>query len=286
MDCKLFADDLKIFGGVSHHQEMQQALHILDKWKNDWQLGISVHKCVSLHLGKNNPELEYHLSEHSLPSEKCVRDLGVFVSCDLKSSEHCQKVALKAYRVANMILRNFETKDVNVLLFAYKVYIRPLVEYCTPVWNPYLLKDIDKIENIQRYFTRQLFRRAGLPKTASYLERLKFFGLQSLEERRLHFDLCMVYNIMHGENDLNPSDFFIRVPQSKTRGHHMKLYQKSINTDIKLHSFSQRVIPIWNSLPIFINQNQPIVNAMNIKIFKHRIMQIDFWQFLKFDRDY
>ena len=36
-------------------------------------------------------------------------------------------------------------------------YIRPILEYCTPVWLPYLLCDFKKIEAVQKYFTRRLF---------------------------------------------------------------------------------------------------------------------------------
>ena len=37
--------------------------------------------------------------------------------------------------------------------FAYKIYIIPLLEYCSPLWSPFKLFDIDRIESIQRKFT-------------------------------------------------------------------------------------------------------------------------------------
>ena len=48
------------------------------------------------------------------------------------------------------------SRDSTILAMAYKVYIRPILEYCSEVWSPYLLKLIDEIENIQRYFTRKI----------------------------------------------------------------------------------------------------------------------------------
>ena len=181
-----------------------------------------------------------------------------------------------------MIFNCLETDDLQTLLFAYKVYIRPLLEYCTPVWNPHQKQDITLVEKVQKYFTRRLYYRCGLLKI-SYPERLKFLGLESLELRRLHFDLCMTYNILHKENDLKISDFFIRAPSSSTRGHHMKLQGKANQNNIRMNAFSQRVIKIWNSLPKFVpGTNQPIVNAMNIKLFKERISKLDFSQYLDF----
>ena len=39
----------------------------------------------------------------------------------------------------------------------YKTYVRPHLEYCTPVWNPFLARDIDQLEKVQHDATR-LFR--------------------------------------------------------------------------------------------------------------------------------
>ena len=47
------------------------------------------------------------------------------------------------------------------MIFSYKTYIRPILEYnCTSAWLPYLLKDIDQfgLESVytQHFFTRSL----------------------------------------------------------------------------------------------------------------------------------
>ena len=67
---------------------------------------------------------------------------------------------------------------------AYKVYVRPILEYCSPVWSPYLLHEVDEIERVQRYFTRRL---QGL-KSFSYTDRLFLLDLESLELRRLKIE--------------------------------------------------------------------------------------------------
>ena len=40
---------------------------------------------------------------------------------------------------------------------AFKVYARPLLEYASQAWSPYQLKDIKRIESIQRRFTKRLY---------------------------------------------------------------------------------------------------------------------------------
>ena len=67
------------------------------------------------------------------------------------------------------------------MIFAFKVYILPLLDYCSPIWSPFKLNDIDRIEKIQRSFAKLL---QGL-KHCSYSERLVACNLPSLELRRL-----------------------------------------------------------------------------------------------------
>ena len=119
------------------------------------------------------------------------------------------KVA-KAYQRIYLIFRGFVSRNTSLLKQAYVTYVRPLLEYCTPVWSPYLIKDITKIENVQRYFTRRLFPR----NTLNYADRLKILNLEPLEQRRLKFDLKMYFQIIHGLVNLNKDNFFVFLPKT------------------------------------------------------------------------
>ena len=66
---------------------------------------------------------------------------------------------------------------------AYTTYIRPMLEYATPVWSPSQIYLINTIESVQKQFTKRL---PGL-KNLTYEERLKLLGLQSLVHRRFNF---------------------------------------------------------------------------------------------------
>jgi len=41
----------------------------------------------------------------------------------------------------------------------YKTYIRPHLEYCVPIWNPYLAKNINKLKRVQHIATKLLVTR-------------------------------------------------------------------------------------------------------------------------------
>jgi len=69
---------------------------------------------------------------------------------------------------AVLIKRYFKSRDSRLLFRACTVFVRPLLEYCSPVWNPHYHCDIEKIESVQPRFTKYI----GGFKNLSYRERL------------------------------------------------------------------------------------------------------------------
>ena len=63
----------------------------------------------------------------------------------------------------------------------YKSLVRPHLEYCVQAWRPFLQKDIDNIEKVQRRATKMI---NGLSQL-SYEQRLSRTNLMTLELRRL-----------------------------------------------------------------------------------------------------
>jgi hypothetical protein len=266
VQCKMFADDVKLFVTLNHNDSMgsylllQNALDSLVKWSNTWQLEISAPKCSILHLGKHNPEFEYFIDNNAVKSVDQCKDLGVQISRDLKPSTHCNIIATKAYRIINMLFRCFINCNVQMLLQCYVSYVRPILEYSSTVWSPCLMRDIDKIESVQRYFTRRLFARAHLSE-CSYKNRLDYLKLAPLELRRLKYDLVMVFKCLKTEISACQNIFKLSHNQN-TRGHELKLLKPKFHCQTLEHSFFVRIIDIWNSLPV------PLVNATNSVTFK------------------
>jgi len=62
----------------------------------------------------------------------------------------------KAHMRASQILRCFLSRDPLILIRAFNVYDRPIVEYCSLVWSPTAVRQINKIESVQRWFTKQI----------------------------------------------------------------------------------------------------------------------------------
>jgi len=98
----------------------------------------------------------------------------------------------------------------------------------------------DKTESVQNFFTRRI---CGLEKL-SYSERLNILGLETLNGRRVIFDLILCYKYLHGLVEINNCNF-IRIHQSsRTRGNGMKLYEKQRCIDARYQFFSNRIVDI------------------------------------------
>ena len=58
-------------------------------------------------MGHRNPQVEYHLNGQPVKSSNVEKDLGVYVSKDLKPSYHIGTIVKKANRMVGLIKRNF-----------------------------------------------------------------------------------------------------------------------------------------------------------------------------------
>ena len=83
----------------------------------------------------------------------------------------------------------------------------------------YMMRDITLIEQVQGRFTTLRGYR-----NISYAERLRLLNLDTLEARRLKFDLIYCYKIVFGLVRVNCDNFFV-MATSRTRGHPFKLYK-------------------------------------------------------------
>ena len=178
-----------------------------------------------------------------------VSDLGVIIDYELKFTAHVNKISTRAMTRANLIHKCFLSKNRSSLLRAFKSFVRPVLEYNSPVWSPRLVKDIKRIESVQRRFTKRI---PGL-ENIKYYERLKVLDLESLESRRIKADLILTYKILFGHIQLDVDRYFKFATLSTTRGHNYKLFLNRCCNSVRKHFFSYRVVPIWNSLPTTVN---------------------------------
>ena len=49
-----------------------------------------------------------------------------------------------------MIRRNITYKEKSLIIPLYKAIVRPHLEYCIQAWNPYLRKDVDMGDSLEK----------------------------------------------------------------------------------------------------------------------------------------
>ena len=137
---KLYADDLKLYATVDSQldqENLQCKLLLLENWAGKWQLNFSVSKCKLLCIGHSLSDWHHYLiGGNRLDRVPERTDLGVIIDDRLCFHSHIRSVVARAHQRSNMILRCFLTRNVNCLIKAFTVYVRPIIEYCSPIWSP------------------------------------------------------------------------------------------------------------------------------------------------------
>lgn len=278
LSVKLFADDIKIYAvldNVIKSDLLQAGLNKLHQWSVKWQLNLNISKCFVLNIGINNAQRTYHINDTALSNALDAVDLGVTVDSKLRFYKHVSAITSKAHQRAALILRCFKSRDPYLLFRAFCVYVRPILEYCSSVWNPVYKCDIRMLEGVQRRFTKKLSGCHSL----SYSNRLLKLGAESLQLRRLKADLVMMYRSLFGHVNIDTSNLFRRASNShNTRGHLFKLDKEHGDLNCRMHSFACRSVNVWNSLPADIFKG-PVLNG-NVNAFKLQLSNLDFTRFL------
>ena len=71
------------------------------------------------------------------------------------SEKRIAKITCKARQRANLIHCCVTTKR-EILVKAYKTFVRPILEFNSPMWSPDLKKNILHLESVQRKFTKRI----------------------------------------------------------------------------------------------------------------------------------
>ena len=139
--------------------------------------------------------------------------------------------------------------------------VRSHLEYANCIWSPYTVHDEKKLEKVQMRATKLLKE----VKHLSYVERLKYLSLPTLQYRRFRGDMIMVYKLLSGIYDSNIACLLIKPTQFVTRGHHLRLFKRHCHYDLRKYYFGNRIISHWNSLPDY------VINSDSIGIFENRL---------------
>ena len=245
----IYADDLKLFSGTSNHDDIQKSIDSVHDWAVAWNMQLSIPKCSVLNIGSNNNNQPYYLNGVVLKSEKLIRDLGIYMNQSLTFDDHVHQIVHKAKSRMNNILRVFRCTDLKFLTHSFVVFVRPLLESATEVWNVTSTGLISEIEGVQRKFTRRALIRARIP-YSNYEDRLHICGLELLERRRETRDLTFIFKTIHEITSYDSSFAFSLAPLGRTlRGaHRFRIKLPFTIPGVRRSTFASRAISHWNGL--------------------------------------
>ena len=153
----------------------------------------------------------------------------------------------------NLRINSQETKSA-----AFFTLVRPNLEYCASIWNPYSHQSIQKLEMVQRRAARYATNRYR--NTSSVTDMIESLEWETLESRRTKIQLTMFFKIVHDLVDIPSSDYLIP-SYSRTRSNHSKKYQQyHTKSDAYKYSFFPRTIRTWNQLPASIAETPDLVS--------------------------
>ena len=115
---------------------------------------------------------------------------------------------------------------------AYISLVRPNLEYCSTVWNPYQKDQTHKLEMAQqRYITNRYHN------TSSVSDMLDHLDMESLESRRIKAQLTMMFRIINNLVDV-PALQYLLPASSRTKVTH----SESTHRSPPLHHTTSRVL--------------------------------------------
>ena len=268
-----FADDTKMVRIVEsrqHAEELQADIDKFSRWAKTWEMEFNVEKCKVMHVGRKNLRFEYQINGVKLETVEVERDLGVMISSDMKPTSQCEKAAKGANAALGMITRSFHYRSKDTLIPLYKTFVRPKMEFSVAAWAPWLQKDAEVLEKVQKRMLRMV---SGVRGT-TYEERLREVGLPTLEERRVRGDMIEVFKTMKGFNRVNKQDWFKIEESGTTRAtranatveggsvekHECRLYKPTARCETRNNFFTVRTVRPWNDLPESV-KGQKTVNS-------------------------
>ena len=153
---RLFADDTAVYKTISNGHDQAGAttkdLQRLADWEESWDMEFHPTKCQTLSITRSRKPLQpsYVPHGHTLENVSSAKYLGVTINNTVSWDDHINNTFSKANRVPGFLRCNIKINASNIKEKAYKVFVRPLLEYTTSVWDPYSQKNIAKIEAVQR----------------------------------------------------------------------------------------------------------------------------------------
>ena len=269
--CKLFADDTKLISTIRSPSDLtilQSDVDNLVEWADNWLMEFNDDKCKYMVFNNKQLVIDLKMKGEPLSSTEKERDLGIYISSDLKWGYQVSLAANRASSVLGQLKKCFKKWSVSIFRQLYVALVRPHLEYAIVAWCPHLKKDIEVLEKVQRRATKLV----KSIKHLSYEERLKRLRLTKLSARRVRADMIEFYKITNGltevcwRNPIKQCNYLsVEGPATSIRGAKHRLAKQFTKNSQRENFMLNRVVDNWNKLP------KMVVEAKSKNFFKKKL---------------
>ena len=238
---------------ISNHRHVQQLQDDLDKlgeWESKWMLELNTNKCqvITISRKRNKIHHQYCLNNTPLTVVNSTKYLGITITSDLKWNQHTSNICQKANNTLAFLRRNLHINSPDLKATAYKALVRPLVEYCSTVWDPSTNKSIHQLEMVQRRAARFTLNRYHY--TSSVESMLSELDWPSLQQRSENFRQVMMYKLHNNLVHFTTETYISQMAGPSRTVHSQGYYIPHSRTEHHIQSFFPRTARAWNILPV------------------------------------
>ena len=141
---------------------------------------------------------------------------------------------------------------------AYIAFVRSTLDYASPIWDPFLKRDINNLEKMNRRAAR--FVTGDYHPISSVSSMLHSLGWSDLKDRRRDTRLALLFKMVNGDVAVAADDLQLEPADRRTRSNHRHKYKhKGASTPELQNFFHYRTISEWNSLPASIAEAESVI---------------------------
>ncbi|XP_044745109.1 uncharacterized protein LOC123306973 [Coccinella septempunctata] len=247
---------------------LRSDLGAVEDWCAANCLAINVDKCKFMTISRLERPImvDYCIGGKNIDRVFVFKDLGVSYDSTLSFREHIQAISASSLRTLGFVIRNARDFNVETLQHLYISLVRPMLEFLSVVWSPYLSIDVSLLERVQNRFLRCAAVRMGTFSiyTFSASRMRDRLGLSSLRTRRFHADVISIAKLFQGllySPDLL-SQFSLYVPPRPIRRFDLFRLAQS-RTNYCLNSPVSRMM-----------RNANVVDSLGVDIFHDSISRV------------
>ena len=196
------------------------------------EMGMAFHpeKCSAIKVTRSRKpiSLTYTLKGHNRDLEDFTRYLGVELQSSMSWNRHTDQTVKTANSTQGFLRRNFRISNEQTKTAACISVVRPIIEYCSTVWNPHTKEYVNKVEIVQRRSARYVTNRYH--NTTSVTSMLDHLEWESLESRRAKNQLTMLFKIIHCIVDIPACDYLVPASTRTRSQYSLKFHHPSFQS--------------------------------------------------------